>query len=74
MKPCKTLCPGCLPTICPLAPLQSEEDLEHVQVRLLCGRYKRLSVLCVPRAGHCSAAMIIDCEPTSAFGEPAAHD
>jgi hypothetical protein len=26
------LCPGCLPMICPFAPLQSEADLEKIEV------------------------------------------
>ena len=35
LKPCKTLCKGCVPYICPLAPLQAEEDMEKVQVTFL---------------------------------------
>ncbi len=35
LKPCKTLCTGCVPYICPLAPLQAEEDMEKVQVSSL---------------------------------------
>ena len=32
LKPCKKLCPGCVPYICPMAPLQSEEDMDNVKV------------------------------------------
>ena len=30
LSPCRSLCPGCLPMLCPLAPQQTEQNLEKV--------------------------------------------